>query len=100
MNLPEDLREEVLVAARLCKFAHAVCSGSQVSEEEARLEDRRGNSYHNYKDKADSGPNMHLGSKMQVWLNNIDGLTLEDLEHAHAGEAIDKILLTDTDTKD
>jgi hypothetical protein len=43
---------------------------------------------------------MHLGSKMQVWLNNIDGLTLEDLEHAHAGEAIDKILLTDTDTKD
>lgn len=101
MDLPPDVREEILVSARTCKFASLLQQEAPLTDEEDALL-RKQSHHHGYVEIGNNQPYIHLGNdRMQVWMDQVNGLTLEDLEHAHAGEELDKILSgTDTDTKD
>lgn len=105
MDLPDDTREKILVSTRLCNFANKLQQDKQFSNEEAQLLNKQCSTMQYIGVCIDDGSStrmqVHIGNDtMQVWLNDPKGLTLEDLEHAHAGKAIDDILLADTDTKD
>lgn len=97
MDLSDDMREEILISGRVCRFSRLLQNGSPISQEETNLKNKR-NANAGYMLKGSdeyNKPTLQINNGIQLWLQDEEVITLEELEGAHAGKAIDEILLTD-----